>query len=146
MNTLVPGLPLPAIIPAVSWTERKLIKAKVILRHLSTIRLPFPSRLITSNFSVVLMVFLPFFTQTALDDVDLHFSHILVPNASAVGRGTTSVTWLYHQHNQTICVTDGMTVTSLSASVQPQTSAAKDRLRQIALNRKISRIVYDKSR
>jgi len=79
----------------------------------------FSSRLITSNFSVVLIVSRRFFTQTALGDVDLHFSLNLVTNTSAVERGTTSAAGLNHQRNQSTCVTDGMTVTSFSVSVQP---------------------------
>jgi len=43
-------------------------------------------------------------------------------------------------------VTDGMTVTSLHASLQHEASAAMDRLCQTAFNWKISRIVYAKSR
>jgi hypothetical protein len=42
---------------------------------------------------------------------------------NAVERGTTSATWLY-QHNQSVHVTDGMTVTSLSESLQYKTSVA----------------------
>ena len=47
--------------------------------------------------------------------------------------------------NESIPMTDGMTVTSLSASHQYKTSAVTDRLCQIALNQKLSRIVYAKS-
>jgi hypothetical protein len=39
-----------------------------------------------------------------------------------------------------------MTVTSLSASLQNQTYAASDRLCQIAVNRKLLRIIFAKSR
>jgi len=46
---------------------------------------------------------------------------------------------VYHQHNQLIHVTDGLTVMSLSASLLQKISAATDRLCQIALNRTLSR-------
>jgi len=48
--------------------------------------------------------------------------------------GTTSAVLLYHQHNQSTHVTDGVAVTSLSASLQNKTSVARDHLCQIALN------------
>jgi len=111
MNTLVPNLRLSIIIPAVSRTVLTLIRANVTLKHFSTIRSHFSSRLVTSNFSVVLTVSRRFFLLTALGDVDLHFSLNLVTNANAVERGTTSAAGLYHQRNQSTCVTDGMTVT-----------------------------------
>jgi hypothetical protein len=55
---------------------------------------------------------------------------MLVRKANAVEEGTKRAAWLYHQHNQSIHATDGMTVTSLSA-------VATDCLRQIALNWKL---------
>jgi hypothetical protein len=45
----------------------------------------------------------------------------------------------YHQHNQSIHVTDAMIVTSLSASLLQKISAATDCLCQIMLNLKSSR-------
>jgi len=48
----------------------------------------------------------------------------------AVEKGVTSAT-LYHQCNQSTHITDGMTVTSLSATLQQKTGAARDRLCQI---------------
>ena len=48
-----------------------------------------PSQLITSNFPSILIVFRQFFTCIALDDVDSHFSLILVTKAIAVEGGTT---------------------------------------------------------
>ena len=57
-----------------------------------------------------------FFSWIALGTVELHVSVILVKKATAVKGGTTSATWLYHQHNQSIHMTDGVTVMSLSAS------------------------------
>jgi len=46
----------------------------------------------TSNSSSVLIVFHQFFTRIALDDVDLHFSLILLTKRNAVEGGTTSAT------------------------------------------------------
>jgi len=48
--------------------------------------------------------------------------------------------------NQTTQVSDSVTVTSLSASIQHKTSATTFNLCQIALGRKLSRIVYAGSR
>jgi 2-hydroxy-3-keto-5-methylthiopentenyl-1-phosphate phosphatase len=45
---------------------------------------------------------------------------------------------LYHQQNQSIHVTEGMTVTSLSASVVQKISLAADHLCQMVLNQKLS--------
>jgi hypothetical protein len=57
---------------------------------MSTIRSPFSSQLISSNFPSVMIVFSQLFTWTALGDEDLHFSLILIIKANAVERGTTS--------------------------------------------------------
>jgi hypothetical protein len=84
------------------------------------------------------MVFHWFFTWIVLRYADLHFLLILVMKANAVEGGTTSAMWLYHQRNQTIHVTDGVTVTSLSASLQHKTQAAMDHICQIILNKKLS--------
>lgn len=47
---------------------------------------------------------------------------------------TSLVASLYHQHNQSILVTDGISVMSLSAGLLQKTSMATDHLYQIALN------------
>jgi hypothetical protein len=49
----------------------------------------FSSYLITSNFSLIPIVFCHFFTWTALCEVDLGFSLIRVTKASVVEGGTT---------------------------------------------------------
>jgi hypothetical protein len=56
---------------------------------MSKIRSPFPSHLITSNFSSSLIVFRGFFTWIALGYVDLLFSLLFVPKANADEGGTT---------------------------------------------------------
>ena len=89
------------------------------------------------NFSSVLTVSHWFFTRIALGDVDLRFSLILVTKVSAVEGGITFATWLYHQCNQSTHLTDGMTVTSLSASLQHKKSAARDHVFHITLNQKL---------
>jgi hypothetical protein len=63
-----------------------------------------------------------------LGDVDFHFSFIWVSEAGC----------LYQQCNQSIHVTDGMTVTSLSASLLNKISVAMDHLCQITMNKKLS--------
>ena len=65
---------------------------------------------------------------------------ILVTKADAVEKGTTSAACLYHQCNQATNMTDGVMVTSLSASLQHRTRAAKDRVCQIVLNKKLSHV------
>jgi hypothetical protein len=49
----------------------------------------FPSRLITSNFASLLIVFRRFFILFALGDVDLRVSQTLVRKANVVEGGTT---------------------------------------------------------
>jgi hypothetical protein len=71
--------------------------------------------------------------------VDLRFSLMLVRKANAVEEETKWTARLYHHRNQSTHVTDGVTVTSLSARLLQMTSAAKNSLCQIALNRKILR-------
>jgi hypothetical protein len=57
----------------------------------------------------------------------------LVRKAYAVDDETKWAMWLCHQHNESIQVTDGVTVRSLPASLLKM-SATMDRLCQIALN------------
>ena len=45
--------------------------------------------------------------------------------------------YYYHQHNQFIHITDGMTVMSFSASLQPKTGAATDCQWQITLTQNL---------
>ena len=66
-----------------------------------------PSQLITSNFPSILIVFRQFFTCIALDDVDSHFSLILVTKAIAVEGGTTPAAWLHHRYQDTRVCADG---------------------------------------
>jgi hypothetical protein len=63
----------------------------------------------------------------------------LVRKASAVEEETKLTAWLYHQRNQSINVTDGVTVTSLPCNLLQKISATTDRICQIALNRNLSR-------
>jgi len=60
---------------------------KQTLRRLSTIRSPFASWFIVSNFSSVLTVCRRYLNGIALDDIDLGFSFVLVTTANAVGGG-----------------------------------------------------------
>jgi len=99
--------------------------------------LPFPLRLIMSHFSFILIVFCQFFTWIALVNVDLFFRLILVTKADAVVGGTISAACLYYQCNQSIHVTDVVTVTSLSASLRHKKSVARGLLSQTVLNRKL---------
>jgi hypothetical protein len=104
---------------------------------MSAIHVPFSSWVITSNSSLVLTVFRQFFTWITLNNTDLHFLLILVTKANAVEGTTTSAAWLYHQCSQSIHVTDGMTATSLSASLWHKKRATTDHVGQITLNWKL---------
>jgi len=86
-----------------------------------------------SNFSFILIVFRQFLTWIAPVNVDLFFRLILVTKASAVVGGTISAACLYYQCNQSIHATDGVTVTSLSASLQHKKSVARGLISQIVL-------------
>jgi len=90
-------------------------------------------------FPFTTIVFHQFFTWIALGDVDLHFSLTFVRKASATEEHTRWTTWLYHQRNPSIHMTDGMKVTSLSASLLQKISVTMDCICQIALNWKLSR-------
>jgi hypothetical protein len=59
---------------------------------MSTIRSPFSDRLITWNFSSVMIAFRQFLTGIILGDEDLHFPCILGTNANAFKWGNTSAT------------------------------------------------------
>lgn len=59
-----------------------------------------------------------------------------MPNV--VEEETTWATCLYNQCNQSIHITDGVIVTSLSVSLLQKISVAMDHLCQIALNWKLS--------
>jgi len=63
----------------------------------------------------------------------LHFSFIFIPKASVDEAGTTPAACLCHQCNRCIHVTDGTTVTAVSASLQHKTSAVTFCLCQIAV-------------
>jgi hypothetical protein len=61
-----------------------------------------------------------------------------VTKANAVEKATTWAACLHHQHNQSIHVTDSMTVMTLTAGVLKKLSAATGCLCQTALNWKLS--------
>jgi hypothetical protein len=56
---------------------------------MSKIRSPFPSQIITFNFSSLLIVFRGFFTWIALGHIHLRFSLLFIPKANADEGGTT---------------------------------------------------------
>jgi hypothetical protein len=93
---------------------------------------------------MVMNVLFRLFTWIALSDVDWHFSLILVTKVNAVGEEIISAVWLHHQHNQAIHMTDGLTVTSLSASLQHKTRATKNHVGEIASNQILLHIIYAK--
>jgi hypothetical protein len=83
----------------------------------------FSSKLITCNCSSVLIVFCWFFTWNSLGDVALRICLTLVRKANAVDEETRWTAWLYHYCEQSIRVTDGMTVILLFASLQHKARA-----------------------
>jgi hypothetical protein len=125
---LVPYLTLSVIVSTLSCIVCMLLWANQTLWHMSTIRSPFSSCLITSNLS----------SWIALDDVDPTFSLILVTKANTVEGGTTSPVWLYHKCNHSVHMTNGMRVMSLSGSLQHKTRATMHHVCQIVLNWKFS--------
>jgi len=86
-----------------------------------------------------LIFFRRFSILTVLGDVDRRFSFILVRKANAIEEEIKWAAWLNDQRQQSRHVTDGVTVTSLSASLLQNTSAATDGPGQIALNWESSR-------
>jgi hypothetical protein len=94
-----------------------------------------------SNFSSIPTVFRQFFTWIELGDFDLHFSHILATKANVIEEESKRAACQYHQRNQSIHENEGVTVTSLSASLLQKTSSATDWLCQITLNRKSLRTI-----
>jgi hypothetical protein len=96
------------------------------------------------NLSSILIVFHRFFTWITLGDTDLCFSFIFLPKANGDEGGITWAVCLYHQCNQSVRVTDGMTVTLFSDGLQHKTSAATFHLCQIALYWRFSCIVFSK--
>ena len=124
-----------SLIPsALSWIVRAKPWASLTLQPMSTIRSPFFSLHIMSNFPLVLMVFCWFFICITLGNVDLHSSSIFVQTTNAEEMAVKQAVCLYHHCNQSIHVTDAMTVTSLSASLRHKMSAATFHLCQIMLN------------
>jgi len=69
--------------------------------------------------------------------VDLRFSLVLLRKASAVEEETKWAAWLYHRCNQSIHLTEGVTVMSHSASVLQKISMHMNHLCEIASNRKL---------
>ena len=103
-----------------------------------TLHFPFyDSAYFVSNFSSVPIVFRQFFTCTALGDVDLRFSLMLLRKCSAVEEETKWAAWLYHWCNQSIHLTEGVMVMSLSASLIQKINMHMNHLCKTAFNQKI---------
>ena len=128
-----PELVLSLIVSAFSRIEHTLLWANVTLTA-------YVNNLFTFLKSAyyILVVFHQFFTWIALGDVDLCFSLILITKVNAFEGGTMSALWLYHQLTQSIYMTDGITVMSLSASLQHKAILATDYIYHITINRKLS--------
>jgi hypothetical protein len=113
-----------------------LLWVSLTLQHMSTIRSPFSAYYVYFLFNT--HCFRRFFTWIALGDVDICFCLILLRKAIAVEEETKWAACWYHERNQSIHVTDGVTMTSLSGSLLQKISAAMDHLCQIVLNWKWS--------
>ena len=81
------AITLSRIVCTLLWTS-------LTLRHVSAISSPLSSRLITSNFTSLLIDFRRFFTWIALSDADWRFSLILVRKAKAVAEEIKWYEWL----------------------------------------------------
>jgi len=115
------------ILSALSGIGHAQLWVSLTLRHMSAFCSTFLSELITSlvlNSDCLALIFI----WIPLGDVEFHVS--LIWESEAV--------CLYQQCNQSIHMTDGMTVTSLSASPLNKISVAMDHLCQITLKRKLS--------
>jgi hypothetical protein len=133
------GLALTLILTALSRIVWTLLWASLALRHKSKFHSPFSRRLITRNFSSTPPVFRRFFTLIALCDADLRFSLILIRKANAVKEQTKRDAAYITKVINVIRVTDGVTVTSLPASLLQNVTVTTDRLWKIALKRRLSR-------
>ena len=87
---------------------------------------------------LLLIVFYQFLTCIALDDIALWFSVMLVRRANAVEEKINCDVLFYSQRNQSIHVTNGMTVMSFSANLLQKISVTIDCLCQIMSNSKLS--------
>ena len=123
-NLLIVAYTVLIVRISASWSDRPFIighiKDKFIL-------------LLSTNI-LSMAVLLPIFHFDCTRWWRLCYSLILVTKVNVVERVTTSALWLYHQHNQSTHLTVGMTLTSLSASLQHETSVARDWLCQITIN------------
>jgi hypothetical protein len=117
---------LYSILSALSGIEHAQLWVSLTLCHMSTFCSTFLTELITSlvlNSDCLSLIFI----WIPLGGVDFRFSLIWVSEAGC----------LYQQCNQSIHVTDGVTVTSLSASLLNKINVAMDHLCQITLNWKL---------
>jgi len=115
------------ILSALSGIGHAQLWTSLTLCHMSAFCATFLSEFITYlvlNSYCLLLIFI----WIPLRDVDFHVSLIWVSEAVC----------LYQQCNQSIHVTDGLTVTSLSASLLHKISVPVDHLCEITLNRKLS--------
>jgi len=120
-------LALALILSAFSGIGHVQLWASLTLHHMSSFCSTFLSELITSlvlNSDCLLLIFI----WLPLGDVEFHVSLIWVSEAVR----------LYQQCNQSIHVTDGVTVASLFASLLNKINVTMDHLCQIMLNRKLS--------
>jgi len=69
--------------------------------------------------------------------MQIYVSHCVSKKGQCCRRGNYMTVW-YHQRTQSIHMTDGVTVTSLSASLPQKLSVATDCLLQISLSQKLS--------
>jgi hypothetical protein len=128
-------LKLGLILSALSWIVCTLLWASLTLWCMCQqfFRLFW---LIMSSFSSVLIIFHKFFTWISLGNIDFCFSPMLGRTANAFEEESKWVTWLHNQRsNHFIHVTDGVTVTSLPASLLQKINEPTDHLCQVTLNK-----------
>jgi len=93
-----------------------------------------------SNFPSVPTVLYQFLTCIALSDADLRFS-LMLTKACVIEEETKWAAWLYHWCNQSIHLTEGVTVMSLPASHLQKISLHMNHQCKIAPN-KIIVLIY----
>jgi hypothetical protein len=101
------------------WTIHLCFSSHCIMYNFSSVLIVFEQYIhvfqviVLCNFSSVLIVLHWIFNWIALDDVDLWLTHFVKKKPMLI-----SFVWLYHHCNQSIHMTNDMTVTLLPASLQ----------------------------
>jgi hypothetical protein len=143
-NTLVPDLAVSVILSALSQTVCALLWVDLTLCHMSTIHSTFSSQCTTSNL-INTDCLLPIFNLYCTSWFRFMFLTHSGNKANAGEGGVTQAICSYHQFYQSIHITEGVAVMSLSDTLLHKTCVATFRLCQIVSKWKLSFIIYAKS-